>query len=190
MLETFQSYDLMLQVYWVLAVASSLIFAIQAIGTFMGFDADTDVDIDSPDVDDAFDSDGFHLVSVKTVVSFILGFSWTGVLFWNDFENPLWLGLLAVVVGMVFMSSIAYLLYLVMKLDRDNTFDVKKTVGLNAEVYLRIPAAKADTGKVMVSLFGSMHELTALTEGDDISTGDKVRIVKVVEGETVLVEKL
>jgi len=190
MLETFQSLDLMLQVYWVLAAVSSLVFAIQAIGVFTGFDADADVsNIDTPDVDDAFDTDGFHLVSVKSVVSFILGFSWTGVLFWDDFENPLWLGLLSLAVGLVFMAIIAYLLYLVLKLDRDNTFKVEETVGLTAEVYLRIPAGRKETGKVIVSLNGSTHELDAYSEGDEIPTGAKVKIVGVATGDTLIVEK-
>lgn len=191
MLETFQSYDLMLQVFWVLAVTSSLVFLIQAIGVFTGFDADADIsNLDTPDVDDAFDADGFHLVSVKSVVSFILGFSWTGVLFWEDFDNRLYLGLLALVVGLIFMSTIAYLLYLVMKLDCDNTFRVRDTIGKTAEVYLRIPGKRSETGKIIISHNGSMHELSALTEGNPIATGDKVLIVDVVEGDTLLVEKL
>jgi len=192
MLETFQSLDLMLQVFWVLAAVSSLVFVIQAIGVFMGFDADADLDvsnIDTPDVDDSFDTDGFHLVSVKSIVSLVLGFSWTGVLFWDDFENKIYLGLLALVVGLSFMAIIAYLLYLVLKLDRDNTFKVEETIGKTAEVYLRIPAGKSDTGKVMVSLNGSTHELDAFSEGDEIPTGAKVKIVGIATGDTLIVEK-
>ena len=89
------------------------------------------------------------------------------------------------------MALIAYLLYLVLKLDRDNTFNVQKVVGLNADVYLAIPAQKAETGKIMVSVDGSMHELEALTADDEkIPTGAKVTITGVEAGEVVLVTKI
>lgn len=196
MIETFQGLDTSLQVYWFLAIVSSVIFIIQAIMTFVGFDSDADIELaDAPDAipesgDADFDADGFHLISVKSVVSFILGFGWTGVLFWDTIESPLWLGLLAFIVGMVFMSLIAFLLFQVKKLDKDNTFRVDKIIGMNAEVYLRIPANRKDTGKIIVSLNGSMHELEALTDGEELATGAKVTISAKVDGETVIVEKI
>ena len=172
MFETFKSMDGMLQVYWILAAVSSIIFIIQAIMTFIGFDADSDVDMSTaPDQipesgDAAFDAAGFHLVSVKSVICFILGFGWTGVLCWNYIPNHVLLGLLAAVVGLIFMSLIAFLLFQMMKLNRDNTFRV-----------------------VTVSLNGSTHELEALSD-TDIPTGAKVRIKEIVQGETVMVERI
>ena len=195
MFETFKSMDGMLQVYWILAAISSIIFIIQAIMTFIGFDADSDVDMSTaPDQipesgDAAFDAAGFHLVSVKSVICFILGFGWTGVLCWNYIPNRVLLGLLAVVVGLIFMSLIAFLLFQMMKLNRDNTFRVEQTIGLPADVYLRIPANRKQTGKITVSLNGSTHELEAVSD-TDIPTGAKVRIKEIVQGETVLVEKI
>lgn len=195
MFETFKSMDGMLQVYWILAAISSIIFIIQAIMTFIGFDADSDVDMSTaPDQipesgDAAFDAAGFHLVSVKSVICFILGFGWTGVLCWNYIPNHVLLGLLAVVVGLIFMSLIAFLLFQMMKLNRDNTFRVEQTIGLPADVYLRIPANRKQTGKITVSLNGSTHELEAVSD-TDIPTGAKVRIKEIVQGETVLVEKI
>lgn len=192
MYETFRSLDLTLQVFWALAILSSVVFIIQAIMTFMGFDADTDFDApDSADMSDSFDASGFHLVSFKSIVSFILGFSWTGVLFWDDFENTVWLCLLATFVGLVFMAIIAWALYMVMKLDKDNTFRLADAVGKTADVYLRIPASKQETGKITISVNGSMHELEAMTESaEPIATGSKVRIVSVLDGEIMLVERI
>ena len=195
MFETFKSMDGMLQVYWILAAVSSIILIIQAIMTFIGFDADSDVDMSTaPDQipesgDAAFDAAGFHLVSVKSVICFILGFGWTGVLCWNYIPNRVLLGLLAAVVGLIFMSLIAFLLFQMMKLNRDNTFRVEQTIGLPADVYLRIPGNRKQTGKITVSLNGSTHELEALSD-TDIPTGAKVRIKEIVQAETVLVERI
>lgn len=194
MIETFDAMSTPLQVYWILAIVASVIFAIQAVMTFIGFDVDTDIS-DAPDEipecgGTDFDADGFHLVSVKSIVSFILGFGWTGVLFYDAIESPIWLGLLAFVVGMIFMSLIAFLLFQIRKLDKDNTFRIERVIGQNAEVYLRIPGARKDSGKITISHHGSMHELEAWTAGEEIPTGAKVRITDKIDGETVLVEKI
>ena len=196
MIETFLSLETSLQVYWILAGISSVIFIIQAIMTFAGFDSDSDLDLaDAPDEipesgDSSFDTEGFHLISIKTIICFILGFGWTGVLFWDAFESKIWLGCLAAVVGFIFMSLIAFLLFQVKKLDKDNSFRIEKVIGMNAEVYLRIPGERKDSGKVTVSLNGSMHELEAMTEGDDLPTGAKVKITGKVDAETVMVEAI
>jgi membrane protease YdiL (CAAX protease family) len=185
--ELFRTFDPMLQVYWVAALVASLLFVVQAIITFMGFDSDSDFS----GGDTSFDADGFSLVSVKTIVCFVLGFGWTGVLFYNSVASPFTLGLLATGVGLLFMVLIALLLRQMMKLTRNNTFHAQSTVGLVAEVYLRIPAAQKDTGKVVVSVEGSMHELLALTpETEDIPTGTRVRIVGSLTEDTVLVQSL
>lgn len=189
MLETFKTFDLMLQTYWVLAAVSSLVFIIQAISTFIGLGADTDADFSGGDTD--FDVDGFHLISIKTVICFILGFGWTGVLFWDSISNRMLLGLLALIIGLVFMCVIALLLRWVMKLDKDNTFHISQAVGQTAEVYLHIPANRKETGKVIVSLNGSVHELEALNNSaEDIPTGSKVKIIDTVDNSILLVEKI
>ena len=196
MIETFSTLETQLQIYWILAAVSSVIFIIQAIMTFVDFDSDADIDLaDAPDEipmsgDSDFDTDGFHLISVKTIICFILGFGWTGVLFWDAFDNKIWLGCLAAVVGIIFMSLIAFLLFQVKKLDKDNSFRIEKVIGMNAEVYLRIPGGRKDSGKITVSLHGSMHELEAWTDGEEIPTGAKVRIKDKIDAETVIVEKI
>ena len=195
MIENFSTMDAMLQVYWVLAAVASVIFIIQAIMTFAGFGADGDVDV--PDAPDSipegggadFDADGFHLVSVKSIICFLLGFGWTGVTCWNLIPNRLLLALVAFLVGLVFMALIAFLLFQVMKLNRDNTFHPEQVVGKVAEVYLRIPADRSETGKITISHNGSVHELEALCD-TELPTGAKARILEVIKGDTVLVEKL
>ncbi|MCR5395455.1 MAG: NfeD family protein [Bacteroidales bacterium] len=185
--ETYKTLNPMLQIYWGMAIVASVVFIFQAISVFAGFDADADVS--GTDAD--FDADGFHLVSIKTIVCFILGFGWTGVLLWDDIVNGWLLSLIATLVGLLFMSLIAYMLYMVMKLDKDNTFHIQQTVGMEADVYLAIPGERAESGKVLVSVNGSLHELEALTDNaDKIPTGSKVRVTSVEGNSLVIVEKI
>jgi len=195
MMDAYLTLPLMHQIYWALAIISSVIFLIQAVMTFIGFDGDTDVELGDPG--DAlpesggadFDVDGFHLVSIKSIISFILGFGWTGALCWDAISSPTLLALVSFLVGLLFMATIAFLMFQVMKLNKDNTFRVEQTIGQPAEVYLRIPAGRQETGKITVSINGSMHELEALAD-EDLATGVKVRVLEVIEGNTVLVKAI
>lgn len=195
MLDTYLTLPFMLQVYWALAIIASVIFIIQAIMTFTGFDADTDVELGTPGEalpesgGADFDADGFHLVSIKSIVSFILGFGWTGALCWDVISSPTLLAFVSFLVGSLFMTTIAFLLYQVMKLNKDNTFRIEQTIGQPAEVYLRIPAGRQESGKITISVNGSMHELEAMSD-EELPTGAKVHILEVIEGHTVLVHAI
>ena len=60
----------------------------------------------------------------------------------------------------------------------------------NGEVYLTIPANGTQTGKVMVSVNGSMHELEAKTnDAESIPTGASVQITGVEGGNVLIVKK-
>lgn len=173
--------DTMELVYWGLAVASTIVFCIQAVMLFIGFD--TDADFSGGDA--AFDTDGLHLVSFKTVVCFLLGFGWTGAFAYGSLENKSIVALIALAAGVCFMMLIAFLLSQVLKLSKDNTFTTNKVVGLSAEVYLRIPGGN-DPGKVTVSHEGSTHELLAFADAP-VATGARVTISHVVDEGSVFV---
>lgn len=179
-----QSMDVMEIVYWAVAAVSSVIFLIQATMLVVGFDADADLS----GGDASFDADGVHLLSVKTLVCFLLGFGWTGAIFYPIVDNKSVVGIIAVAVGVTFMFLIAFLMTQVMRLSRDNTFTTANAIDKVGEVYLRIPGGD-EAGKIMVSHLGSMHELAAFS-ADEIPTGTKVRITAAIDPESVQVERL
>ena len=175
----------MYYIYWGIALISSLVFTIQTIMLFVGFD--TDADFSGGDV--AFDVDGLALVSVKTVACFLLGFGWSGVILAPLFENAWVVALISLGIGALFMFGAWILLKQVLTLSQDNTFHADKIVGYTADVYLRIPADADKSGKIMVSYEGSLHELQAFNAGaEEIPTGDKVHIVEAIDDATVRVE--
>ena len=176
----------MYYIYWGIAILASLVFTIQTIMLFVGFD--TDADFGGGDV--AFDVDGLALVSVKTVSCFLLGFGWSGGILAPFFENGWIVALISLGVGALFMLGAWFLLKQVLTLSQDNTFHADKIVGYTADVYLRIPADADKSGKVMVSYEGSLHELQAFNASEeDIPTGAKVRIVEAIDDATVRVQR-
>ena len=175
----------MYYIYWGIALISSLVFTIQTIMLFVGFD--TDADFSGGDV--AFDVDGLALVSVKTVACFLLGFGWSGVILAPLFENAWVVALISLGIGALFMFGAWILLKHVLTLSQDNTLHADKIVGYTADVYLRIPADADKSGKIMVSYEGSLHELQAFNAGtEEIPTGAKVHIVEAIDDATVRVE--
>ena len=175
----------MYYIYWGIALISSLVFTIQTIMLFVGFD--TDADFSGGDV--AFGVDGLALVSVKTVACFLLGFGWSGVILAPLFENAWVVALISLGIGALFMFGAWILLKQVLTLSQDNTFHADKIVGYTADVYLRIPADADKSGKIMVSYEGSLHELQAFNAGaEEIPTGAKVHIVEAIDDATVRVE--
>lgn len=176
--------DVMEMIYWGTAIVASVVFCIQTVMLIVGFDADAD--FSGGDVD--FDADGLNLVSVKTLVCFLLGFGWTGAFLYPVADNKYAVAAWAVAVGIGFMFLIAFLLKQVLKLSKDNTFSTVHVVGETAEVYLRIPGG-TEAGKVTVSHEGSMHELLAFAD-EEILTGQKVHIVSVIDEGSVRVAAL
>lgn len=177
-----QTMDVMEMIYWGTALVASVVFCIQSVMLFVGFD--TDADFSGGDA--AFDADGLSLISVKTIVCFLLGFGWTGAFLYSQVDNKTIVGAVAVGVGVIFMFLIAFLLKQVLKLSKDNTFSTRMVVGCSADVYLRIPGGK-EPGKVMVSYEGSLHELIAYAD-EECATGEKVTITEALDESSVFVE--
>ena len=187
----FNSLDPTLQVLWVMAGLSTLIFAIQFIMSIIGIgDADVDMDFDT-DGDVGLDDAGAgSLFSIRSIVNFFVGFSWMGICGWKYIESPVLLGIACFAMGLLMSATFLYISRQMMKLQSSGNFDIRDCVGKTCDVYLRIPAAGNGTGKVQISLNGSIQELDARTDcTHDISSGTKVKVTEVV-GQTLVVEEV
>lgn len=185
----FENLDPLLKIFWFAAIPASVIFLVQTIMTFAGVDATDGLDADF----DGDLSDGetpFQLFSLRNLINFVLGFSWTGISFFNIIENKTMLIVMAVLVGAAFVYMFFLIIRQVQRLAEDNSFKIESTLNKTAEVYLAIPERKSGKGKVMVSVKGSFHELDAMTEYDRIPSHTVVRIVKVLSNNMLLVETI
>jgi membrane protein implicated in regulation of membrane protease activity len=154
--------------------------------TFIGLSGgETDIDSDSGDTDLPFE-----IFTLRNLINFLLGFSWTGISLYDSIANKLILILISVAVGILFIGIFFILIKQILKLGEDNSFKFENTINQTATVYLTIPEAKSGVGKVQVSVNGSYHELQAMTEASEkITTGSVVKI-KNVENNILIVEKL
>lgn len=188
-MEVFQGLDPLLRIFWYVALPVSIVFIIQTIMTFMGGDSSDGMNAD-------FDGDmtgveaPFQLFSLRNLINFLLGFSWTGVSFFTTISNKTILLLLAFVIGVLFVYMFFVIIRQMQKLAEDNSFKISNTLNKTADVYLTIPKNKTGKGKIMISIKGSFHELDAMTENGEIPTGSVVKVVRIENSDILIVETI
>lgn len=188
--EWFSGMPAMDQVFWGCALVSTVFFLIQFVLTLIGMDSsDVDVDFDAPDTLDL--GGGLSLFSIRNLVNFFMGFGWAGISFRTLVPNNALLCLVAVAFGLLFVLMFLLVLKKTRKLETNGAFRIADCVGKTADVYLRIPGGRAGTGKVQISVNGSVHEINAVTDGTDmIPTGGKVRVDEVIGSDLLLVSRV
>lgn len=177
----------LLKTFWFVALPTSLIFIIQTIMTFLGVDSSDGIDADFDGNLEGADAP-FQLFSLRNLINFLLGFSWTGISFYSIIPNQILLITISVLVGVLFVYIFYLIIKQVQKLAEDNSFKIANTLNKTAEVYLPIPERKSGRGKVMISVNGAFHELQAMTEQDRIPSSTLVKVVKIESDNILIVE--
>jgi len=183
------SLDLYLKIMWGIAIPVSILFILQMLMTFVGMDNQGDV---SGDADaDADTGMPFHFFTIRNLINFFLGFSWTGISFYAVIGNTAWLTLLGVFIGLLLVAIVMALLYALSKATQSGNIDINNAVGRMATVYFTIPAAGKGLGRVQMSVQQAIREYDALSESNEpLPTGRMVRVKSVVDANTLLVESL
>lgn len=139
-----------------------------------------------------FDGDtGVGIFSIKPLTGFFLAFGWVGgIALDNGLSLFAAIGC-ALVAGGLVMGVIIAMFRAMLSLKSDGTVDVNKAVGAIGTVYVTVPANKGSGGQVVVNFSGRQETLAALSgAGQPIASGEKVKVVSIVDGRTVLVEAL
>lgn len=199
------------QVFYCVAIPSTLVLLIQTVLMFIGFGSDVDGGIEDvsdgtphdmidagdgvfgedmvSDTQDLFGLEGLRIFTLRGIIAFAVVFGWVGALMDTSGVN-LWVTLpVATVCGFVMMVALAFLLRAVMQLRSDGNTDNRNAVGTAGKVHLTIPPARSGEGKVHVMLQGSYVERNAVTDdAEAINTGSEIVVVG-VSGQTDLVVK-
>lgn len=188
-MEIIENLDPLLKTFWYVAIPTSLIFIIQTIMTFVGADASDGIEADF-NGDLGGEEAPFQLFSLRNLINFLLGFSWTGISFYTTISNKPILIILSLAVGILFVLLFFIIIRQVQKLAEDNSFKISNTLNKTAEVYLTIPENKKGKGKIMISINGAFHELEAMTEHHKIPSGSVVKVVKIENNNILIVETI
>lgn len=188
-----------MKILWCITLGTSLIFIIQSVATFLGADADqsgldggADLDMNGIPDDPSFadvHSTGMNLLTFRNFINFLLGFGWSMVLLTGI---PMgWRIPIAVAVGVGLVAVVMLLFKWLSSMQQSGNINLyKNAVGCTGTTYLAIPGHRQGEGKVQLSIGGAVREYGAVTDGDALPTGTRIRVVEVVDPATVLVEEI
>lgn len=181
------SLGLVMKILWSVTLAATLVFIIQSILTFIGADADADFDTD---VD--MSMDGASLYTFRNFVNFLLGFGWSAILLQASIHSWPLLIMISIVIGVALVAAVMYLFKWLNSMQQSGNINLEKSAaGREGTVYLTIPAARSGKGKVQISINGAIREYDAVYEGESaLKTGASIRVVDVLDSNTVIVEEI
>ena len=177
-------------IYWASTIIGGTLFVLRVIMTFLGGSTGDDV-IDST-IDtggDHTDADiSFQLMSVQGLTSFFLMFGLVGLALLKA-GLPVFVTVLGgIVAGLVTVAMTGLVFSQMKRLQTEGTIDIKNTIGTEGNVYLTIPGN--GTGQVQLIAQGSLKIFNAVSSNKTmIATGEKVQVVGVAAGNTLIVEK-
>ena len=188
--------SLIMKILWTVTLVASLLFVIQSILTFIGADADTDFDTDIDTSMDGGDlsniEGGSNLYTFRNFVNFCLGFGWSAILLQDSIPSTAVLILVSAFIGVALVAAVMYLFKWLSSMQQSGNINVQKqAAGCEGKVYLTIPAARSGSGKVQITIAGSVREYDALTESEEaLKTGTPIRVVDALDANTLLVEEI
>lgn len=189
--EWWTSLDLFMKILWGIALATSLIFIIQSILTFVGADAGVEGGLDAGfDDPTSLDGDaGMNLYTFRNLINFLLGFSWAAILLREDIRSTGLLLVVAVFVGIALVAIVMWLFKWLSGMQQSGNINIyTSAVGCQGKVYLTVPAERKGEGKVQIVINESVREYNAVTDGDSIPNGASIKVLEVVDDNTLLVE--
>lgn len=177
------------QVFWFMAIIFSVLFFIQFILLLIGFDSDSDTDFGHGGDSGSLEHE-FSALSARSIIAFFTFFGWTGVLAMSN-QLSVWISVaLATGVGLTAMFIVAYLMFKFAQLEQSGTLNFYHALDQHGEVYLPIPAHQVGKGKIHLKIDGTVREMDAMTDGEMLRTGAHVKVVEIMEDNTLKVESL
>jgi hypothetical protein len=179
-------------VFIVCAILGGTLVLCQVVAGLIGFGADADVDTDAGadhDLGDADHGNGFlGMLSIRAITSALLFFGLGGMTALYYGADELAAFGIAVGAGIATLYAVAVMMKAIAQLKHDGTTRVERSIGRTGTVYLRVPAGRTGPGKVQVMLQNRTVEYQAVTAGSELATGTPIRVVAVVNSDTVEVE--
>jgi membrane protein implicated in regulation of membrane protease activity len=186
-------------IYWASTIIGGTLFILRAAMMLIGGFGDGGMDADlSGDVSGDFHTDvtgdhaeadvSFKLISIQGLTSFFMMFGLVGLALLKA-NVPVFLTVVGGIVAGLITVAITGLVFTQMKrLQTEGNIDIQKTIGTEGSVYLTIP--KNGTGQVQLIAQGSLKIFDAVSNSKStIATGEKVRVMGVASGTTLIVEK-
>ena len=168
------------QVFWSLAVVFTLLSIIQSILNLTGADFYSEK---SPALASSRWSSRYF--NATNLLSFFTFFSWTTIIVLNLNGTLAYAIIIGILISFLVVTLLVLLLY-----TEEKILNLEETLNHTAKVNQSIPPCKNGLGSIQLELRGNVLELVAMTEGNALPQGADVKVVRVIEGGTLLVEPI
>jgi hypothetical protein len=187
------------------ALFFSVIFVWQFISSLIGLtggetdvEVDTDIDAEGVDLDDieahsleeaTETGAAFRVLSIRAILAFCTLFTWAASLYLNTGKNLSTALMYAIIWGFAGWTIVVVLMSWLRRLTESGTQKIATCVGKRGSVYLNIPPD--GQGEIRVLVSGRVTMLKARSgEGEEISAGTPIRVVRALDTTTVEVEEV
>lgn len=174
------------KMFWFLAIPATVVFLIQTVLTIAG----ASLDHSDADAQHGAMGDGqFPIFTIRNLVVFFMMFGWMGIALIRQFHAGVTMVVaVSFLVGLGMMMIVSLMFWGIAKLTSSGNVVVDGAiVGLEAKVYLKIPATMSGNGKVTLVVQGVLKELAAYSKGNEIPTGATVTIRELRNDGSVIV---
>lgn len=176
--------------FLICAALGGTLVILQLTAGLVGVGGDHDLDHDTGHDHPAGDHGNWFagVLTVRTVTAALMFFGLGGMTaLYYGAEEPAALGV-ALGAGAAALYAVMMIMQSLAGLKADGTARVDRAVGRTGTVYLRVPGRRAGPGKIHLMLQNRTVEYQAVTGGAELPTGTPVRVVAVVNSDTVEVE--
>jgi len=178
------------------ALIGTLFFAIRIVLALIGLDFDdggsdgAGLDIGSAGLDEGIDhaesTSVFKFLSIQTITAFSMGFGWGGLLGIRTLD----LGIapsvgLGVLLGIAFAWFVVWCFKLIYALESSGNISIRDALNTEGTVATTIEPGR--TGRVRLTISDRQRAFTAITEGEALAPGTRVRVTKINSNQTVTV---
>lgn len=173
-------------IFLVLAVFSTIFYIIKMC-LFLFFGGDVEVHADFETLTDCDPS--FSFFSIQSILAFFMGFGWTGLSALTQLKTGNIIAFVAAfVVGLIFMSVSAWLMFMIKKLDKNVKIDLSKYVGTAGRAYTAFkPNSK---GQIEITINDKLSVLDAVNLSDEeVNAFAPIKIEK-YENNTIYITKV
>lgn len=180
------------------ALIGTLFFAIRIVLALIGLDFDDGGDgadggfgdTGDPSVEEGIDhaesTSVFKFLSIQTITAFAMGFGWGGMLGLRtlDLGVPESVGI-GVLLGVVFAWFVVWCFQMIYSLESSGNISIRDAMNTEGTVATTIEPGR--TGRVRLTIGDRQRAFTAITEGEALASGTRVRVTKINSNQTVTV---
>ena len=176
-------------VYFVMAIAGTLLFILKMI--LLVFSGDGDMELDGDiDTEHADGGDSFSLVSTQSILAFFMGAGWIGLAAKQEWSlNDMYSVIAAAVFGFLMMLFSSLITFQIKKFNHIPKIDIKEAIGKTGRAYTNIPAKGEGIGQVEITVRNKQQILRASSKDKAINSFEAIKVHDVDDSGNLIVKK-